>query len=574
MRARGTDGCHPQILNLRLEELIVKKKLLVLVAMLLCVVTVFASCASSMKMGKVVGDGTYNDENPSLTATAKVDLKGSKEDAAGDLIVYKDVNPETSLSTYTVYNLATNATVWTGTESKTESGENSTRVSYHIELMEQWGTTLVSVSTATVTVTADDSDYKYDYKLLTATGAEIVTITEANKKAIAEPWFIEDLFCVDGKVYRIADDGTVAAAFDWSDLRGEPDEDLEKVGEVYIVEQSNGIVVYDASLNLVGTYYLPSYEVDGEIFALSNGNLFIQYAVVQDIMAEDYDYLDGMAKYNLYSFLLNAENGKLKEVKADFVVEDVLAYDANDEDWYFNEKIENVAWVIYIEDQRINERDVAIKMVSLTNKGKVAGVIDNIIPNMSPEGLKHVADNRWIVENMVGQSFLINEKGDVLGEVTGLDEDEMTAKFFVLNNKIYDWDLNVKVNLVEEKCYGEYVVMNHSVLFATEDDEIKIYANGEVKTLINKTVAEEGKRELEMVNDAPLFVIVDTATEGKTKYEIYNDVGTLLITIDNAVIDLNSCVIAKAESNNAILIAGMTIPADGEEAKVVYYRVA
>ena len=41
-----------------------KKKLLVLVAMLLCVVTVLASCASSMKFEKVAGDGTYNDETP------------------------------------------------------------------------------------------------------------------------------------------------------------------------------------------------------------------------------------------------------------------------------------------------------------------------------------------------------------------------------------------------------------------------------------------------------------------------------------------------------------------------------
>ena len=35
-----------------------------------------------------------------------------------------------------------------------------------------------------------------------------------------------------------------------------------------------------------------------------------------------------------------------------------------------------------------------------------------------------------------------------------------------------DWDLNVKVNLVEEK-YEDYEVLEHSVLFSNEDDEIK-----------------------------------------------------------------------------------------------------
>ena len=69
-----------------------KKKLLVLVAMLLCVVTVLASCASSMKFGKIVGDGTYNDENPTLTTSAKLDVKGEYSSALskGDLAVFVD----------------------------------------------------------------------------------------------------------------------------------------------------------------------------------------------------------------------------------------------------------------------------------------------------------------------------------------------------------------------------------------------------------------------------------------------------------------------------------------------------
>lgn len=545
-----------------------KKKLLVLVAMLLCVVTVLASCASSMKFEKVVGDGTYNDENPTLTAVAKLDLKGTPDlsESAGDLVLFVDYNAETELSTYTVYNLATNATVWTGTESKTESGENSTEVNYYVNLMEQWDTVLVVVSTVTITRTADDVDYAYDYKLLTSTGAEIVSVTDVQDKALAEPWFVEDLICIDGKVYRIADDGTVAHAFDWSELRGEPDEDIGKVGDFYLGEMDDmGIAIYDASLNLITTYYVPSYAVGNtDAHVLSNGNILVQYSVAQDIMAEDYDYIEDMTKYNLCSLLINAETGKVKELKLDYVIDEVWAYEADDEDWYFNEKIENVAWVNYIVDQRIDYRNAATKMVSLTNKGKVAGVIDNLIPNMGNDELWHVATNRWVAENMVGQLFLLNEKGEILGEVTGIDNGN--ANFFTLNGKIYDWDLNVKLNLVEQKA-DDYEIMAHSVLFENEDGEWKLYINGEVKTLIDKATAEAGKRELIILSDA-LYVIIDTATEGTVKYEIYNDAGTLLTTVDNATLDLGAPIIYTADSNNAVLIVGTDA-----ELKTVYYRV-
>lgn len=546
-----------------------KKKLLVLVAMLLCVVTVLASCTSSMKFEKVVGDGTYNDENPTLTAAAKLDLKGTPDitKSAGDLVLFVDYNAETELSTYTVYNLATNATVWTGTESKTESGDTTTRVSYHVELMEQWDTVLVSVSISTLTRTADDVDYAFDYKLLTSTGAEIVNITDGQDKAIAEPWFVEDLICVDGKVYRIADDGTVAHAFDWSDLRGEPDEDIEKVGEFYLEYEESYIAIYDASLNLVTTYYVPSYVGESaEAVCLSNGNVLIQYSLAQDIMAEDYDYLAGMTKYNLCTLLLNAESGKLKELKADWVlVDDEVMFDEGDGDWIYNEKIENIVWVTYIVDQRVDSSEAAVKMVSMTNKGKVAGVIDNLIPNMDSDGLWHVSTNRWIATNLAGQDFLLNEKGEILGEVTGLDESKANASFFVLNSKIYDWDLNVKLNLVEQKC-DDYEILEHSVWFENEDGEQKLYINGEVKTLIDKAAVEADKRELHILSDA-LYVIIDTATEGTVKYELYNDAGTLLTTVDNAIFGLD-CIIYTADSNNAVLIKGTD-----KEAKTVYYRV-
>ncbi|MBQ8716508.1 MAG: hypothetical protein IJY43_01520, partial [Clostridia bacterium] len=334
--------------------------------------------------------------------------------------------------------------------------------------------------------------------------------------------------------------------------------------------------------NLVTTYMLPSYvagETEDFGIALSNGNILVQYYVAADEMAEEYSflmepeldmYIGPPMKYNLYSFLINAESGKVKELDLDYIVMHAFFKQAGDDSWYYNEKIENVAYVIYIEDQRINFTPDAQKLVSLSNKGKVKGVIEPV-DNMLGD-LTQVATNRWTAANLAGQVFLLNEKGEVLGEVTKTTSATKTASFFVLNNKIYDWDLNVKVDLIDEKIEGECIIMDHSALFKNEDGEWKLYTNGELKTVIDKATADAGTRELEYISSS-IYAIVDTATEGKTKYEFYNDAGALLIAIEDADIDVEQCLVCTAGSNNAVLIKGLSIPGEGETAKPVYYRV-
>lgn len=542
--------------------------------MLLCVVTVLASCgASTMKFEKVVGDGTYNDENPTLTQAAKLELKGELEkieDYQGDLVLLKDTSTETFLSTYTVYNVATNATVWTGTESRSATGDNYTAVTYEVAIEEVYHTSIVLVMKTTVDyVDGHPKDPRYDYQCLTATGAEIFSLTDVDMENMADGWMVEDLLCMDGKVYRIADDGSVAYAFDWSELRHTPDEDLKKVGDFYfdIASTSTSILIYNATLDLVTTYARPSY-IDGddfEFYALANGNVLVQYIENLGEFAEDYDFMKDGKKYDLHSFLINAESGKIKELKLDFYIQDIGFRNTNNEDtWCFNEKIENIASGYFIEDQRLNTTYMVGKVVSLTNKGKIAGVIDDLIPNMKAGYMWQVATNRWVVFNLANECFLINEKGEVLGEITNaIRNGYNNSNAVVINNKIYDWDLNMKLDLTKEKVDSDDVeIMNHSVLFKNEDGEWKLYINGEVKTLINKATAEEGKRTLTKLSKA-LYMITDTATEGTTKYEIYNDAGTLLTTVESM-----PEIVFAADSNKAVLFT-----CEDAEGKTVYYRV-
>ena len=575
-----------------------KKRLIVLVALMLCVVTVLASCASSMKLKKVVGDGTYNDEDPAFTTAAKLDVKGEITRSEGDLVVFEGENDD-GFNVITVYNVATGAVVYTATDSgEVKTAESYTLVRNMAQPTERWGTTLLTVVTMRNIATYADGEFDYDQqmdvKMMTATGVEILSMTDVKEAQMMNGWAAEDLFCVDNKVYRIADDGSVAFAFDWNDFRELPEEydsyedeyvpAIEKIGDFYVNESYNGINIYDSELNLVVTFNAPSYatrvgeppyaldyddDYNFNFNYLSNGNVLIQYAVEQDWMTDDYDYIEYGSKYNLYSFLVNAEKGKVKELDLDYVVFDTWYDEPGDDDWFYNEKVENFAWITYLEDERLDMSETAAKAVSLGNNGKIDGVIDELIPNMAPMVPELVANNRWIVYNLAGQEFLLNEKGDVIGEVSNLDWSGLTPDFLVMNGKIYDWDLNVKADLVEQKMEGECLVLDHGVLFATEDDEVKIYANGEVKTLIDKATAEEGDREIRILDYCTsMFVIVDTATEDTVKVEVYNSVGTKLdIAIVNVEFD-SDCIECYADSNNALLVSGID-----EEGKRVYYRV-
>lgn len=541
-----------------------KKKLLVLVAMLLCVVTVLASCNAPMKFGKVVGDGTYTDENPTLTAAAKTDIKGEIDTYKGDLVVFEDISVDTGLATITIYNIATGTVVWTGTESKSESGANTTKVSYDVELYEYDEVYWFKVTTATTTETEDDIDTTRSYSLRDAKGAEFA---KSDKKT-ANVETLLDLIRFDGKVYRIAEDGSIAHAFDISDFTALPEVDT-KVGENYYDESADrdAITIYNANLQLVTYYAVPSFA-QGLIHILNNGNVLVQYQMVEPIGSEDYDVTEEGMGFTYVSELINAENGKVSTPNLDHGVMTVLRQSDSDL-WIFNEKVENLAVVAYIEDQRVNSNEVACKLVSLGNNGKVKGEV-KLIDNQAPELPKLVANNRWIVSDLAGNQFLLNEKGDVMANVTALES--YNASFILFNNKIYDWDLNEKYDLLEND--AEVVrTLDHALLMTNEDGETLLYTGGSVTTLINKDNKDKQTIVPIMVDGqaaTSAFLLRKVGDDAKVTYDICNDAGTVLLTVSDTV--FVGAVAVSAGSSNAILLCGAHTPAEGDEV-LVYYRV-
>jgi len=537
----------------------VKKKILVLVAVLLCFATLLCSCGTtSMKFKKIVDKkAEFLNENPTLTATAVVDIKGEIEEQAGDLVVFEGVDDNDN-TVWTVYNVATGATVWTATESET--------VSYMVMPMEQWDTTLINIIKATAPASAD-GDMTYEVSLCDINGNAFWTKSgteEMMEDGMEEPYMALDLIGIDGQMFRIADDGSVSKVFDYSPFAELPEVDYTLAGYYYEV---NGIAanVYDSNLNLITVVKAPAYAADsGRTFVLNNGNVLLQYRYLEDALAEDYTYIDEDGeKYTVVTQLINARNGDVKDLDTEYLFMQIVARDMKGVEMEgalaemgLNKKIDNVAISLPIENGRVSYDEYSTKLLSLSNKGKVEGTLDGAIENQFGE-FEMVAPGRWIVANMAGQAFLLNEKGKVLGEVTALmssDDDSYTLNYILMNNKIYDWDLNEKLDLATLKLDDILFCTDEGVVFEDEDGAIIMaMADGSTKTLIAKDATN-----LSFYNSwgsyyrNGLFVILDTSDMTNVKATAYNAAGNAIYTAEKVV---SATVVHVADSNNNVLIA-------------------
>ncbi len=536
-----------------------KKRLFALTALMLCVVMALSSCAlftRTIKFKNFVDQDYEVEIHPTPTSFKKLDFGGStpKEDDSydrtryySDMVILSASNISTGArTTTTVYNMATDKVIWSGTDSMTEAGDERIYVSHdarsEVFYIDGEHVALAIVETETeirkgyqVTKTV------YDVAVFAENGEKVVELKDVNKSAVNDSiWARADLFSIQNKVYRVLKDGSVKFAFDWSDARKMPSLALEKAGDFYVEDLSRSskgfVMIYDNELNPTATYAVPSYdgktaiEMGFHAYVLANGNVLVQYNVLQDAMAKKYTYLSDGEKYNLYSFLIEAKNGKVKELDLDYRII-IVRNGFETEENGIGEKVENMAIAYPVKDQRIDRGALAAKVLSLKNNGRVAGVLDVPVASATLEnGFYGIADNRWEFETIDGRKIIVDEKGTVLAE--DFNVSNRNTEYFVVSDRIYDWNFDVKYDLTEENDTMLYV-MNHSVLFKTKNGETKLYANGEVKTVISEAESKENKRTLRRLCGGAYMIIDVTSLE--TKYEIYNDLGELLGTITDNV---------------------------------------
>ncbi len=540
-----------------------KLKVLILMAALLLSVLLLASCAVSKDMRDLFDGTGYVDETPSAAAATQVEaLKGTTYASKATYLVYLTdtvIDGENTHQKNIVYNLKTNAIVLDVTTTLTTDID--------ITLATHKDTDYIVMNTTSWQLLEGvASSHEYKTALVTADGTLLTEV-----EGTVTPTVQADLIEFDGKCYRVAKDGTIAHAFDLGDFSSLPTINAQTDEYYYYLDASNDeVLVYDRSCALIAYYAMPDYATAMQAYPLTGGNVLIQYIVAEPDDAEDYTFLlqsssyymtTAPGKYTLHSLLLKVNQNKTKELDLDYYILGMsrMSEDSWVENYGLGDACENLATAVEIVDGRIDTSATVCKAVVLSNSGKVRGELEKSVTAQTTVIPSLITTNRWTVTNADSQRFLVNEKGHVLGEVT--NSDARNESYYVVGGKLYDYSLSVVYDYeaADLEIYnGVEGVLNHGVLLQNKDGEIICYANGSSTTI----VAKDSSRSLYTVTDA-YFVVCDTTDAVNVKYDIYNDVGVKLATLDYVP---RSLLITE---NDMCLV--YYLQADG---KSIYYRIA
>jgi hypothetical protein len=290
----------------------------------------------------------------------------------------------------------------------------------------------------------------------------------------------------------------------------------------YATDGETEVSVYDQDLNCVFYWEVPFDEYDdSEIFLLSDGVLLAQ---VWELLPEDtekYDVVIDGEKFNLTHYILNAEKDKVKEVDLDFMVDEVDLMDADygygydDEESTYPEKMINWAEIYYINDQKIDSLDTEVTIKENGDVIELAPEFDNV-PYARTE-------NRWVEYRDNGEEYLIDEEGEVIGNITG--ESNYNEKFISTGTKLLNYDLEVVYD-VKANAKKIVTMFETSVLLKDETPD------SEGKTNYYLYKADGTITKIENYYDYEsyygFYVTYDSAT---SLFTFYSETGTVLTTV-------------------------------------------
>ena len=525
-----------------------KKRVLgVVLTLVLALGCVFAvmGCGSD---AKDLYDYAKSTSTPYSSATKIEELEGySKFSSSGSLVVLNKI--DSGNTNYKVFNLDKGAVVATIAVPNTAVGG-------------VYVSDIVSVGKSVIFSTYKASGAKETtYKLYDANGTEAASVSKATYPSTAQNL---DLIEFNDVIYRVGTDGSVVKAFDVNDLSKFDITKLDAKSENYYYDYSHEegqdnnkitvlndyITVYSAVDGTPVSYYQkPSYATDVKYFILSNGNIFVQYAVREDSYTDKYDYLDGTNKYTIEQKIVNPKNGDVKDVKNSknpVYIKDVDALSGViDEDYTFTTdeykgSAKNFASVQKIEDKKINTSTDYNYFMS--DKGKLSEIEDTVV---AQKGKGKVLDNGYVIfTNKLGQEFLYDAKLKLVGDISGATA--YTNKFILTEKAVYDYNLNKIVDIGGDNGFDYYIV-NEEVVTVGEN------------IVLQKKNADDVTEYFVLKDGNPVLIAKDSeiesfSTSGKCiyvtksgKYYIYNEEGTVLLS------DLGSSSTFVANSGDKML---------------------
>lgn len=539
-----------------------KSKIFAALLLTLCFVMIFSSCGASATLKYVDMDyDETKDPHPLATATQLTSISGvNYGKKLGSLIVFEDNGVEGVNDydyRYQVYNVDTNTVVF----------------DYKVPFAAPENTpTTLDITLKGVSTDNGKQVYAFIVEYYNAAGKVVKSelynaaggAAVANATKSVSSRIVNDLLIYNSVAYKVLN-GALTKAFDVSDFI-EIDSIFAATEDYLYVRSQNVIRILDMQYNIVGGYTIPEYSGEAKTFVLSNGNILCQYYLILPENANKYDIIETNEmlytpmKVDLVTVIYDIENDKVKEVDADFVIEEMSssAYKGFDKWCIVDDGKTNAAVIQRIEDKRVDRAKT--ELVVLDNKGEIKASIDDVCKGAT--SIEVVADNLIKVKDRYGAIHLINNKGDIIKSISGaaIEGFKENEKYIVSGRIIYDAKNLSEVYNYEANGY-EYYSKTDTAIFLK-----KVATDGKVEYAkfdgtLSVVIAADSTNELVTVVNK--YYCVKSVVDGVDKYTYFSTNGTQLAVLDYQINILHT-------SGDGNILATVPNGAGG----VSYYRFA
>ena len=510
------------------------KKHISLIAAVLCLVMLLASCGATPKAK--ISDLLNTDYVPtekvvsSFNQISELDgydiLQSNEYFAVFEKTTYPDLTTDpfaTPTVSYKLFSMISGKVISTFAAKNTE---------YDFTLFDAIPLTIVEAEGEKITYTAYD-----------VAGATVAT----SNNELEAPYEFADLIIFNHAAYMINDTAkTLTKTADVSEF-AELGECSAWTEDYYLIQDDGSVLVYDRAFDLVYSWFSPSYVEDCTVSILNNGKLLVQYYYALDDEAKKYDFYeteDGhTVKYDLVTMIINPKNGKVTEKNVDFVVDYVFSaeqidhiakmFDESASD-ILSEKFENLAIVYYIEDRKINESDAAADIVLMSNKGEAKKSLKLFDSQIAPP-IK-VADGIYSIELEAG-CVLVNEKGDVIRYINNNDI-TFDTDYIISDTAIYNYNFTKAYDLTANDAHIMANLEDSILIKAEKDDgyDLILLSDGKQSTVftyrLKDGILPDKTKEFNELVGFNMYSIGDTTT-GEYKY--YNHKGDLIATLQTEI---------------------------------------
>lgn len=291
-----------------------------------------------------------------------------------------------------------------------------------------------------------------------------------------------DLLKADNNIYRLKDSGLEKL----NPVKVIDLEDIEYAsGGYYYVEDDGNFIVYNSNLNVIGRVLVPNRAESTFVNVLANGNLVVQ--TIYEGTADDYDVLVQGDYFKYETQIYNVREVRLEDIDVNYLFQTIIPM----EEIVLEgmelevEGIDNLGIGLEIIDKKANDESAATRVFNVSNAFEVSS-FEKFHTAQDYDFTIPVAKDRFALILVDGTVIIVNQYAETIVHLAEFDIDDITSDYIITDDKIYDMNGKVVVDLAGDGYTLDYV-FNTNVMLRKETTFEKTYAGDSTPTTITQT---------------------------------------------------------------------------------------